>query len=335
MGLTGPKAFAWAKACGVVGKTYLGSRVSRLYSVSRLAELDRALFPQSPLELPERELSFRFERRVSERAAARIIRIVSSFKKPEAALVRLVSVYEYADLARCLASIACGDRTPPAATDIGPYRTLHFDAYPDAAKMTAGTEFAWIAEKTVSSDTLVDIETELDRRYYYALWDEIAALRRSDRTVFEDLAAEEIELKNIVWALRLRAYYGIEGESLRSRLVDVKRAGRSLASDALRTADFALDRKEDWSRWSRAYLLNAEKPGEFWKIDPRRVQNAASRRLYARARFLFRMNPSSLGSIACFAKLVQFEEDLLTSIAEGLTLGMNPRDVVSSLEVSA
>ena len=36
---------------------------------------------------------------------------------------------------------------------------------------------------------------------------------------------------------------------------------------------------------------------------------------------------------ACFIKLKQFEEDLLTSVAEGLGLGMSGRDVFSLLEV--
>ncbi|MFA6505959.1 MAG: V-type ATPase subunit [Treponemataceae bacterium] len=331
----GQRAYVWAKACGIIGKTYLGARTSQLFPITRLAELDRLLFPSSPLELPERELSARLERRVSDRAASRTVGIVSSFKKPAAALVRLISAYEYADLARTLAAVAAGERNPPEVTDIGSFRTVHFEAYPDVAKMTFRTEFSWLAEKKVSPESLVEIETDLDRRYYYALWSEIVDLPRSDRNVFQELVSEEISLKNIVWALRLRVYYGIEGEDLARRLVDVKYKGHSLADDAIRIGDFALDRKEDWKNWKRRYLLNEEKPGEFWKIDPRRVQNAASRRLYSRARCLFRMNPSSLGAVACFAKLVQFEEDLLTSVAEGLCLGLSPRDVVAALEVSA
>lgn len=332
---TGELAFAWAKASGIIGKTFIGSRCSLLFSVSRLSELDRLLFPDDPSDLPERELSLVLERRISDRAVSRTLRIVSVFSSPPAAVERIVSAYEYSALSRCLAAVVSGDRQCPDAPKLGAFGTVRYDAYPDVAKMTAGTEFSWIAEALAGGASLVDMETELDKRYYSSLWEGIGALSGADRAVFEELIAEEIELKNIVWALRLRSYYGIEGAELERRLVDVKRNGGSLADEARRTAGFALDRRADWKRWKRRYLLNDEVAGESWKADPRRVQNLAAGRAFRLARSLFRGNPFSLGSIACFAKLMQFEEDLLTSVAEGLVLGIAPKDVVASLGVGS
>jgi vacuolar-type H+-ATPase subunit C/Vma6 len=45
--------------------------------------------------------------------------------------------------------------------------------------------------------------------------------------------------------------------------------------------------------------------------------------------------PFSINSIFCYIKLKQFEEDLLTSITEGLGLGMAGKDVFNLLEVPA
>jgi len=41
-----------------------------------------------------------------------------------------------------------------------------------------------------------------------------------------------------------------------------------------------------------------------------------------------------LDSCFCFIKLKQFEEDLLTSYAEGLGMGMSGKDVLAMLELS-
>jgi hypothetical protein len=45
--------------------------------------------------------------------------------------------------------------------------------------------------------------------------------------------------------------------------------------------------------------------------------------------------PFSVNAEFCYIKLKQFEEDLLTSVAEGLGLGMGGNDVFNLLEVSA
>lgn len=327
----GERDFVWAKACGVVGKAFLGRRLSRLYSVARLSELDRLAFPDSPSNLPEKELSARFERKLAERAASRVVALVSLFAAPPGALVRLVRAFEYADLTRCLAALAAGDAAGPEPTPIGRFRTLRFDAYPDLDRMTSDTEFAWVPSAFTSADALVETESELDRRYYRLLWEDVSRLGGADREPFEEIVAEEVVLKNIVWALRLRVYYGIEGSGVEGRLLDLSRHGVSLAADARSTAAFSLDRPEDWRLWKRSYLLSDAAQGDSWRVDPRLVQNAAARSLYRTARRLFRFSPGSAGAIACFAKLVQYEEDILTSVAEGLALGRNAREVVSHL----
>ncbi len=330
----GERAYAYAKACGVVGKSFLGAARGRLASVNRPAELDRLIFPDAPLDLPEQQLSARLERRIADRAASRIVGIVSSFSHPAAALVRLVRSYEYADLKAALASLAAGERKPPLHVDLGPFGTVAWDAYPNLKAMLASTEFDWLRE-TPTEATVMDAQTSLDLHFYRSLWREILELPKGDRRGFEELVAEEIELKNVVWALRLRSYYGQSGEEIEPKLADIARRGRSLAAEARRALTFAADRREDWRGWKFEALLNPESPGEFWKLDPRYVQNAAARNLSRRSRLLFHRRPFASDSIACFIKLMQYEEDLLTSVAEGLTLGLGAKETLALLEVNA
>ena len=333
MATGGERAYAYAKACGILGKSFLARRASVLRNVSRPADLDRLVFPESPLDLPERELSSRIERRISERAASRIVKIVSIFEKPQPALVRLVRAYETADLKIHLSALASGDREPPPFVDIGRFQTVNFNAYPDLPRMVAGTEYEWIRDIPAAS-TIVDLHTELDLRYYRALWKEILDLPRHDRAGFEELVAEEIALKNVAWTLRLRTYYAAGGEEIEKRLVDVDRDGKSLASDARAAFSLDLASRDDWRGWKRERLLNPAHPGESWKADPRYFQNEAAKHLYRKARILFRRKPFAVDSTACFIKLMQFEEELLISVAEAVSLGIPAADVARAFEAS-
>ncbi|QQO11225.1 V0D/AC39 family V-type ATPase subunit [Breznakiella homolactica] len=335
---SGERAYAYAKACGIIGKSFIGSRVSRLNSVSRLSELDRLIFPDSSKDLPERELLPDLEHRIINRSSDQIVAIVSSFPKPPELLARLIRSYEYADLKAVLISLSTGEPAAPELTDIGRFRTIHFGSYPDLQLMLKGTEFEWIAKETQGNPDEAGnilIQMRLDQQYYTLLWASLMKTRKKDREAAEKILSEEISLRNVVWALRLRTYYGMSGDDIKKWLVAIKpgKGRRTLADDAAASLTKALDSHSDWLGWKRAAFLNPEQPGENWKADPRYVQNAAAAYLYGLARSYFRRRPFSLDAVSCFIKLKQFEEDLLTSVAEGLSLGISPRDVISMLEM--
>jgi vacuolar-type H+-ATPase subunit C/Vma6 len=185
----------------------------------------------------------------------------------------------------------------------------------------------------------VSAQTALDKHYYLSLWNALKKLPGKDRVSSERILSEEISLRNAVWALRLRSYYGMSGEDTARHLMDISlpdtRGGKalSLAADARAMLDLPLDNRSAWSDWKRERFLNPERPGESWRANPRYFQNAASAYLYRLAFRSFRLKPFSLDVIFCFVRIKQFEEDLLTSVAEGLGLGMSSQDVFALLEV--
>ena len=64
----------------------------------------------------------------------------------------------------------------------------------------------------------------------------------------------------------------------------------------------------------------------------RYFQNAASEYLYGLGMHYFHQMPLAVSTVFCYIKLKQFEEDLLTSVAEGLGLGMAGGEVFDLLE---
>jgi hypothetical protein len=338
---SGERAYVYAKACGIIGKSFVGSRMPALETAGRLADLDRLVFPGSFRELPERELLIDLERRIAGRSVNQIISIVNSYAKPPEFLVRLLRSYEYEDLKSALAAVAGREPKAPSFTNLGRFGVVKFDAYPDLAAMTAGTEFEFLASETPGKgDEGIALQIKLDKHYYTALWESLYYLKRQDRSGIEAVLSEEISLRNVVWTLRLRTYYGMGGDEVAEKLVDLKiptrkrggESGHSLAADAEAVLELPLDTYAPWASWKRASLLNPER-NDGWTADPRYFQNAASRYLYHLARHYFHRRPFSVDTAACFIKLKQFEEDLLTSVAEGLGIGMTSRDVFAMLEI--
>jgi vacuolar-type H+-ATPase subunit C/Vma6 len=335
---TGERAYSYTKACGIIGKSFVGKRTAALGGVTRLSELDRLVFPDESRDLPEKELLRDLEARIIARAVKQIIKVVDSFSKPPALLSYLIRTYEYTDLKTALKAIEVGDQKPPPFTDIGRFRTVHFEAYPDLAAMVKGSEFEFLLDKrNTQNDGEVNehiMSIMLDRHYYTTLWKALFALSKKDRVFTEKILLEEISLRNVVWALRLRTYYGMTPEQTRENLISLGNK-KNLAADAEASLYLGLDNHADWNGYPRAQFLNPETPNEPWVANPRYFQNAAAKYLYRLARLSFRRQPLSLDMVFCFIKLKLFEEDLLTSVAEGLVLGISSHDVLSMLEVPA
>jgi vacuolar-type H+-ATPase subunit C/Vma6 len=347
---SGERAYAFAKACGIIGKSFTGKGISRLGAVNRLTELDRLVFPQAIRDLPERELLADLEERIAGRAVHQIIALVRAFKNPPELLLRLARAYEYGDVKSALSAIAGGEAKRPKFTDLGELGTVRFEAFPDLAAMVKDTEFAFLLKEDIRADKDgIILQTRLDHQYYTLLWNSLFALPEKDRTAIKKILAEEISLRNDSWALRLRTYYGLPPEEIKTILIPIRpgekyvpqgnsapRKGsdnRTLADDALASLSMALDNRPDWEKWPRVKFLNPERPDGSWKVDPRYFQNGASQHLHHLARHFFRQHPFSMDTVSCFIKLQQFEEDLLTSVAEGLGLGLSARDVFAILEV--
>ncbi|MDR1389419.1 MAG: V-type ATPase subunit [Treponema sp.] len=334
MASAGERAYVFAKACGIVSKSWIGRRAATLRGISRLAELDRLVFSTGARELPEKELLGDLEARLLTRSVNAALSLLGSYARPPEILIRLVKVYEYAELKSLVALKRRGfPSAPPSHADIGAFGAIRYQAWPDLAGMLAGTEYAFIIDRRGAfiSDEGVSVETALDNDYYAKLWKSLVRLRKRDRAASEKILREEISLRNCVWALRLRTYYEMPPDTVKRHLVAVE--GENFSADAEAALELPLDNREAWLRWKRLAFLNDDSAA--WKADPRYFQNSASLYLYRLALRGMRLHALSIDAAFCFIKLKQFEEDLLTSYAEGLSLGMSGDDVARMLEAGA
>ena len=342
----GERSYAYAKACGIIGKSFVGKRIDKLENIARLSELDRVIFPDSYRELPEKELLTDLEDRIINRAVDSIISIVECFAHPPEFLILLLRSYEYADIKSIIyllhnnnseAENRYANEVPPH-TYIGPYQTIKFKAWPDFPAMVKNTEFEFLLEMDgilQGNQEDLAMQSYLDRQYYKALWKSLAALPVKDRQITQKILSYEISLKDSCLALRLRTYYKMKSDEIKPYLIYLSNMGNShsLAEEAISCLEIPLDDHSAWSDWRWRNFLNPDSGPRQWKADPRYFQNAASRFLYRTAKKYFHLRPFSLDSIFCFIKLKQFEEDLLTSSVEGLNISMTNKEVFSMLGV--
>jgi len=363
----GERSYTYAKASGIISKSFVGKRVRDLEKAGRLSELDRLVFPASAKNLPEKELLRDLEKRIIDREVNSIISIVKCFSHPPEFFKLLIRGYEYADLLSAINASVDKERNAPAHVDLGRFQTVHFEAWPDIPKMIEGTAFVFLLEKlkkikndkgSFSEKQGFSLQSALDQHYYTALWKALFSLHENDRQIAERILSDEISLKNASWALRLRTFYQMPAKEVKQHLVDIpeekhgasarylrvwrhesalerkpRDVSASLVHEAVVSLDYQLDDYSDWSSWRWKEFLNPPVEGRHWQADPRFFQNAASRYLYNLARHNFRFSPSSLDSTFCFIKLKQFEEDILTSSVEGLGIGMPVKDTLSMLGV--
>jgi len=177
-------------------------------------------------------------------------------------------------------------------------------------------------------------------RYYLELIESLEDLPPEDRDITRRILADEICLRNCVWAFRLRSYYQKTASQTSKQLLDIKLSAKarnnpSLAKEALMSLDFPLDTRAPWRGWRWEKLLNPEDSAAHWSVNPRYFQNAASQYIYRLTMRSFHRRPVSASALFCFVKLKQFEEDFLTSFAEGLALGMDSSEVFKLLEAAA
>jgi len=333
--------YVYAKACGIIGKSFVGKRVSSLAGLRSLSELDRLVFPDHHRDLPARELLADIENRIIDRTVRQIMVIAGSYANPPELIVRMLRSYEYGDLKICIQRIASGKKEPVRFCDIGRFRTVNFDAFPDMNAMLKNTEFEFLLSQDLKNlkagSDVAPVEAKIDALFYRGLVESLARLSPEDREITQRMLADEISLRNCTWALRLRTYYQKMASEALKHLMDIKlrgRKGSSLAAEAVQSLDFPLDSRSSWRGWKWERLLNREQTSSHWAADPRHFQNAASGYMYRLAMRCFHRSPMSVSAVFCFIKIKQFEEDLLTSVAEGLALGLDSSSVFRLLEVS-
>lgn len=319
-------AYILAKIYGIFSRSFIGENYKDILRLKKVGDIYDRLFPGERKEVPEYQLTAELERKVVEAGIHTMTSVLELLGTDEPILVHMLRKVEYQAVKSAVRGIANNQPAEVLQWDLGKYSRIVFAPGLDPKEVLASGPYAWILP-LLSSQPLVKVENEIDRKYYGTLLDLARALPRKDKAGVSRLVSLEIVLANVVWALRLRFYFGIDAEKAADLLIpgmaDADRRAVALVFD------IPPDSVEGWRKWRFSWLIEDQLSEAFQAPDPIRAEQKAARRLYVQARRLFHQDPFTLTPLTAFFKLKEYESSMLSTAVEALRLSVPEQEVLT------
>lgn len=330
----GALTFSYAKACGILGKSFVNSRANLLFEQNSLSDLWTLIFKTPVPLMPERLLAEEIEKQALNQLIKQFSFFISQFDKPDSILIEQFKIFEIENLKEIGDSLCSGETVCPPLVDLGKYSSLHTEFWPNLAKITKGTEFEWY-------NTVPRVHEQQQRDFALDLylvksyWKEINKFRGEEKEAHLKLFLDEYVIKNVIWALRLLVYYEMDSEEIVKNLFYVENLNEldPVAGPAIRALRKNPTVYSDWTNWEFADLLNPNDAGE-WKIDPVWIENKALQKRQKLADFVFRQYPMSSAALVAWFKLKRYELVCIKIAVESARLNINSQETLNSMGIS-
>ena len=335
MDKSGAEAFVYAKAAGLLRKSFINQRASQLFEVNKTDDLWTLLFSSQPPALPEVLLAQEIENEALKRFLTQYITLLDQFDKPDPVLTTQLSFYEAENLKEISAALCNGEQKCPQLLPVistSKYSKLNYSAWPDLAKITEGTEFAWL-NSVPDSHSQQQVEFKIDLQCVKNLWDAINKTDSDSRQALLDFYTEEYIIKNIVWVIRLKRFFKLDAEEIKQKLIyitDAPDKNDPIAGPALRILDKDLENYSHWENWKYAELLNPHVSGEVWQIEPSWIERKNLVRMNSLAQRLFHIHGMTSAALIGWFYIKDFELRCIRTAVESLRLNISHAEAKSA-----
>ncbi len=318
-------SYVYAKAGGMLARSFAGPRAAALFEVKKLAELWTLVFGDDVPVVPEEMLAEKIERKAELTFVSDFANLLECYSKPEPVSLALLQYYDYCNLKDISHALQNGAKELPPIVDIGRFSMLNYSAWPSLADITKDSPLAWYNTVPSRSEQKT-FDLKLDTQYMLSLWNAVSKVPSSERKSVSELVYQKLVLQNCIWALRLKVYYNMSDEEILENLVFLgkkKDSSDPLAGEAVSILSFAVDTWSDWSKWKYAYLLNPHTEGDIWSVDPRWLQQSVILDINKKALKHFHRNPFTADVLVSWFMIKQYELDCIRTAAEGLRLSVD------------
>jgi hypothetical protein len=311
-------AYLYARVCGAFSKMRLGETAGGLMQSSGgVMALWRQIFDEEPPGLPEAKLLFEAERKITERSIDSFLRLAGPFSESSDLIHALISKYEISAVKSMLFRLRSGEPKPEEVSYTSPVIEQALANWPRIADMFNKTPYSWLDSHWL--DTIAIAENRLDQQYYLDLWNAANTIPARKIGAMLDLIRREIIYQNVVWALRIRRYYGMTERDAVGMFVELK--GVDTVSVAIQTFHFDIDKLETFDRWPLKKLLSGQTgPG----LDVPVMEIRTQEDIFSMVRRNLHLHPFSYTPIYCYFKLLEYETSLLLAVLESVRLGVSP-----------
>jgi len=309
--------YSYARVLGSVARLRLGSRAAALARLGRVSEVWKTLFEEPAPALPERLLVGAAERKLESEALRDFMSLAGQISKHEDFFKALLRKAEFGYVKRLLVALAAGEADSPEASAFVVRPSVLASFYPDRARMFAHRRFSWLAEPEHRDMALT--KNRIDRQYFEELWKVVSRLPGALKGNLPRVIRKEAELENVIWALRLRRYYGMRSEEIEGLLLDLR--GVDAAKAAVDALQRRPDSKPDWAGWKFEGLLNdSGKSGEEWHLDVRHVEVEARKRIFSDLVQAMHMELGSFVPLYTYFRIKEYETAAVFGVLEGVHL---------------
>ena len=333
MDKTGAGAFIYAKANGILGKSFTANRAHKLFEVKSLGELWTLLFRTQPPMVPEVMLSQQIEEKAFSTFISQYENFINCYDKPSPVLIDQLLTYEGENLKEIGAALCKGEMKCPSLTKFKRLPSLNYSAWPDIKKITKGTAFSWY-NTVPGSHEQQEMDFKIDIQICRHLWESALKEKGEAGEALLNLYKQEFVIKNVVWVLRLRLFYDMKNEDIIKNLIYVTdKPGRSdpVAAPALKILDWPLDEYEVWSTWRYSELVNPHEDGQIWQIDPIWIERKNRMEINRKAAKLFHQFPSEPASLIGWYKIKEFELSCIRTAVESIRLNVNSEEAMDAI----
>ena len=329
---SGAQSYVYAKASGILARSFVGQRAASLFGARSIPELWSLVLKTEVPSVPETLLARRFE----EEAGAKLIldykRLLDMYDKPDDVAVLLLRYFDYSNLKSLGAAAAMGQKKFPHIRGIEPYNILNYDGWPSIKKITEGSPLSWYdKEPEITEQQFLD--AKIDRQFVSDLWKAAGRLNFLERPNVQKLILKKYAVWNMTWALRLKVFYKMERDEILEHISFLDSSAKKddlLACDAIEILEKNPEHYEDWSDWKYARFLNAHEEGSIWTIDPCWVEDAAQKELVAESNRLFHANPFEPIVLVSWFFIKLHELDLMRAALEGLRLNVGAKSAMEA-----
>ena len=336
MDKNGAGAYIFAKASGILGRSFVGERTKILFEQKNLQDLWSLLFRTHPPMIPETLLAKQIEVEALNRFIKQYTLFIDAYDKPDPILIDQLYIYETENLKEIGAALCNGEKELPAVVDLGKFAQINYSAWPDIKAMTKGSIFSWYNHVPDIHDQQ-KMEFKVDMQVISHLWKSLENEKGEDYDALMKIYKHEYVVKNIIWALRLRLFYDMPVEEIHENLISVSgkvSASDPLAGPALKVLDFPLDDYNVWANWKYSNLVNPHVDGLVWKIDPTWMERRSRVEVDRLALNVFHQYPMSVCSLIAWYKIKHFELNCIRTAVESLRLNIRSEEAMDAVGIN-
>lgn len=333
MDRTGASCYVYAKASGMLAKSFTGSKAVNLYNAKSLPELWNLLFTEEVPSIPQTLLAQEIEKKAAEKFISEYKMLISTYSKPYDIHLALLQLFDYENLKNAMSKLAIGAKDPVHFVKIKPYNILNYDKWPDLEKMTANTELAW-ANKVVPLEETNVFANKVDTLFIKKIWKSIEKLSFAEKKIAEKIIASRYMFMNITWAMRLKVFYNMNPEQIKERLIylgDDHSHSDIFASEALMILNFKPDSYDDWANWKYSKLLNAPEDVKFWKLDPLYFEEQVEKKFFNSMKNEFHRNSFTAMDLITWFFVKRGELSNIRKATEAIRLNIDTDTLINDI----